>query len=108
MMESSSAACHIKRHRKHSKRLITIFVGLNKLVQNLETDSKDLDIIGQKWPLTPSLTLSDATPVRSMVTSFTRHQDIFALQLLSGHPKCGEWTWLVLSAHLYPKDTDLS
>jgi len=35
-MESSSAACHIKRHRKHSKRLMTVCVELTNLVQNLE------------------------------------------------------------------------
>jgi len=58
--------------------------------------------------MTPSLILSNATPVRSMVISFTRHQDIFALQLLPGYLKCGEWTWLVLSAHLHPKSIDLS
>jgi len=46
MMESSSVACHIKRHRKHSKRLMTVCVELTNLVQNLEIDSKDLDIIG--------------------------------------------------------------
>ena len=48
MMESSPAACHIKRHRKHSKRLMRVCVELTNLVQNLEIDSKDLDIIGQK------------------------------------------------------------
>ena len=47
MMESSSAAYHIKRHRKHSKRLMVVCAELTNLVQNLEIDSKDLDIIGQ-------------------------------------------------------------
>jgi len=28
------------------------------------------------------------------VTLFTRHPDIFALQRLPVHSKCGEWTWL--------------
>jgi len=35
--------------------------------------------------------LSDTTPVRSKVTLFTRHQDVFALQLLPGHLRCEEW-----------------
>ena len=48
MMKSSSAACHIKRHRKHSKWLVMVCVELTNLVQNLEIDSKVLDIIGQK------------------------------------------------------------
>jgi len=48
MMESSSAACHKKRHRKYSKRFMTVCVELTSLVQNLEIDSEDWDIIGQK------------------------------------------------------------
>ena len=98
MMESSSVACHTKKHMRHSKKLMTVCVELTSSVQNLEIDSKDWDIIGQRWSLIPSLTLSDATPVRFMVTSFTRHQDIFILQLLPGHLRCGEWTRLVLLA----------
>ena len=47
-MESSSAACHIKKHKKYSKKLMMVCVELTNLVQNLEIDSKDLDIIGQK------------------------------------------------------------
>ena len=100
MMESSSAAYHTKRHRKYSKRLMTVCVELISLVRSLEINSQDWGIIGQKWSLTPSLTPSDATLVRSMVTLFTKHWDIFTPQLLSGHWKCGEWTWLVLSVHL--------
>ena len=69
--------------------------GAHQLVQNLEIDSKDLDIIGQKWSLMASLMLSDAMPVRSVVTLFIRHQDIFVLWLLPGYLKCSEWTWLV-------------
>ena len=79
MMESSSAAYHIKRHMKHSKRLVMVCVELTNLLQNLEIDSEDLDIIGQKCSLMPLLTLSDAMLVRSMVTSFIRHQNIFFL-----------------------------
>ena len=45
-MESSSAACHIKKHRKHSKWLMTVCVELTNIVQNLEIGSEDLDIIG--------------------------------------------------------------
>jgi len=108
MMESSSAAYHIKRHRKHSKRLMTVYAELTNLVQSLEIDSEYWNIISQRWSLTPSLMLSDATPVRSMATSFIRHQDIFVLWLLPGHLRCREWTWLVLSGHLHPKGNDLS
>jgi len=78
MMESSSVAYHIKRHRKHSKRLMTVCAELINLVQNLEIDSEDWDIIGQRLSLTPSLMLS-----------FTS-QDIFALQLLPSYLKCGK------------------
>jgi len=39
-----------KEGRKHSKRLMTVCVELTNLVQNLEIDSKDLDIIGQNDP----------------------------------------------------------
>jgi len=70
MMESSSAAYHIKRRRKHSKRLMMVRAELTNLVQSLKIDSKYCDIIGQRWSLTPSLSLSDAIPVRSMATSF--------------------------------------
>ena len=48
MMESSSAAYHMKRQKKHSKRLMTICLEVTNLVQNLEIDSKDVDIISQK------------------------------------------------------------
>ena len=48
MMESSSAAYHIKRHMKHSKRLMMECAELTNLVQNLEIDSDDWDIIGQR------------------------------------------------------------
>jgi len=82
MVESSSATYHTKKHRRHSKKFMTVCVELTNLVQNLEIDSKDWVIIGQRWSLMPSLALSDATPVRSMLTSFTRHQGIFVLQLL--------------------------
>jgi len=63
MMESSSTAYHIKRHRRHSKRLMTVCVELTNLVKNLKIDSEDWDIIGQRWSLMSSLTLSDAMPV---------------------------------------------
>jgi len=89
MMKSSSTAYHIKRHRKRSKRLITLCAELTNLVQKLRIDFEDWDIIDQRWFLMPSLILSDAMPIRSMVTSFTRHQDIFALQLLPGHQNVG-------------------
>jgi len=46
MIESSSSAYHIKRHRKHSKRLIIVYAELTNLVQNLGIDSEDWDIIG--------------------------------------------------------------
>ena len=46
MMESSSAACHIKRHRKYSKRLTMVCVEFTNLVKNLEIDYEDWDIIG--------------------------------------------------------------
>ena len=48
MMESSFTACHIKRHKKHLERLMMVCVELTNLVQNLEIDSRDLDIISQK------------------------------------------------------------
>jgi len=48
MMESSSIACHIKRYRKHSKRLMMVCAELTNLVQNLEIDSEDWDIIDQR------------------------------------------------------------
>jgi len=48
MMESSPTACHTKRHRKYSKRLITACVELTNLVQNLEIDPEDSDIIGKR------------------------------------------------------------
>jgi len=48
MMESFSAAYHIKRHMKHSKRLITVCAELTNQVQNLKIDSEDWDIIGQR------------------------------------------------------------
>jgi len=41
-------ACHIKRHRKHSKRLMTLCAELTNLAQSSKTDSEDLDIIGQR------------------------------------------------------------
>ena len=47
-MESSSAACHTKRHMKYSKRLMMVCVGLTNLVQNLEINSENSDIIGQR------------------------------------------------------------
>ena len=46
MMESSSAAYHIKRYRKHSKRLMIVCAELTNLVQNLGIDSEDYNIIG--------------------------------------------------------------
>ena len=64
--------------------------------------------IGQRWFLTLSLTLSDVMHVRFMVTLLIRHQDIFVLRPLPGHLRCKKWTWLVLSAHLHPKNTGLS
>ena len=76
-MESSSAACHIKKHKKYSKRLMTACVELINLVQNLGIDSEDSDIIGQRLSLTLSLTPSDVMPVRSMMTSSIRHHDFF-------------------------------
>jgi len=48
VMESFSAACHTKSHRKYSKKLMTVCVELTNLVQNLEIDSEDLDIISQR------------------------------------------------------------
>jgi len=48
MMKFSSVACHVKRLRKHSKRLMTVCAELTNLVQNLEIDSEDWDIIGQR------------------------------------------------------------
>jgi len=108
LMESSSADYHIKRHRKHSKWLMMVSAKLTNLVQILETDSENWDIISQRWSLMPSLMLNGATLVRSMATSFIKHQDIFILQLLSGYLRCGKWTWLVLSAHLRPKGISLS
>ena len=103
-MKSSSAACHIKRYMKHSKRLMMVYVKLTNQVQNMKINSKNLDIISQRCSLTPSLVLCDATLVRSIVISFIRHQDIFILQLFPGYLRCGEWMWLVLSSHLHPKD----
>jgi len=46
MMEFSSTAYHIKRHRKHSKRLMTVCAELTNLVQSLVIDFEDWDIIG--------------------------------------------------------------
>ena len=48
MMESSSAAYHIKRHMRHSKRLMMACADLTNLVQSLVIDSKDWDIICQR------------------------------------------------------------
>jgi len=48
MIESSSAAYHIKRHMRHSKRLMMVCAELINLVQSLEMDSKDWDIICQR------------------------------------------------------------
>jgi len=107
-MTESSAAYQIKRHMKYSKKCMTACVEFIILVWRLEIDSEGWGFIGQRWSLTLSLTPSDVTPVRSMVTSSTRHQDIFTLQLLPGHSRCGGWTWLALSAHLLQKDIDLS
>ena len=73
MMESSSAACHIKRHKKHSKRLVMICADLTSMVQSFEIDSEDWDIIGQRWSLTSSLTLSDAMPVRDFIHPVPGH-----------------------------------
>jgi len=49
-MESSSAAYHIKRHRKRSKRLMTVCAEVINLAQNLGIDSKDWDIIAKDDP----------------------------------------------------------
>ena len=48
MMEFSSAAYHIKRHMKHSKKLMTVCAELTNLIQNLGIDFEDWDIIGQR------------------------------------------------------------
>ena len=57
-----------------------VYVELTNLVQNLEIDSKDLDIIGQRCSLMPSFMLGDATLVRSMVTPGHLRPTIFSSQ----------------------------
>jgi len=47
MMESSSVAYHMNKHRRHSKKLMMVCMELTNPVQNLEIDSEDWDIIGQ-------------------------------------------------------------
>jgi len=49
----------------------------------------------------------DVTLVRSMVTTYIKHQVIFIQRLLHGRSRCGEWTSLDPSAHKYPKDISL-
>ena len=76
MMGSSSAVYHKRRHRKYSEKRMMACLELISLVQNLGTDSEDWDIIGLRGSLTPSLTPNDVTPVKSMVISSIKHQDI--------------------------------
>jgi len=72
-MESSFAAFRIKRHMKHSGNLTMVCAELTNPDSNLETDSKDLAIIGRRWFLILSSTPGDITLVRSMVTSYIKH-----------------------------------
>jgi len=48
MMESSSAGYHIKRHKKYSKRLMTVCAELINLVKSSEIDSEDMGIISRR------------------------------------------------------------
>ena len=79
------AAYHTRSHRKRSRKLMTVCADLTNLDPSLGTDFEGLAIVCRSWFLTPSPMLSDVTLVRSMVTSYTKHQVIFIHCLLRGH-----------------------
>jgi len=60
MMESyfPSYIFHTKRHMMHSGKLKIVCAALTNPNSNLEIDSEDLAITGQRWLLTPSPTLA--------------------------------------------------
>jgi len=97
-MESCSNVFHTKGHRRHSKKLMTVYTELTNLDPSLETGLEDLVITGWRWSLTPSSMLNDAMPVRSTVTLSIKHQDIFIQHSLHGPLRYGEWMLSVLSA----------
>jgi len=88
-MESYSDACHTKRYRRHSKKLMMVYVELTNPDPNSETGSEDLAIIIQRWSLTPSSMLSDVMHVRSTVALSIKHQDIFIQYPLHGWSEFG-------------------
>ena len=94
MVKSYSDAFHIKRHRRCSKKLMTVHIELTDSDQSSKTSFEDLTIIGQRWSLTLSPMLSDAIPVRSIMTSSIKHRDIFTQRPLHGHLRCKEWMLL--------------
>ena len=91
MMESCFAVFHTKRHMKHSGKFMMICAELTNPNPNLGTDSENLAIIGRRWFLMPSPTLSNVVLVRSMVTSSIKYQVIFIQFLLHSHLRCAEW-----------------
>jgi len=107
MMESSSATYHIKRHMRHSKRLMMACADLTNLVQSLVIDSEGSDITGRRWSL-PSLMLkmpclSDPWWFHSSGTrTFSSYGFFLAIW------DVGEWIWSVLSGHLHPKGIGFS
>jgi len=93
MMKSYSAAFHTMRHRRHSVKLTTVHAELTNPHPNLGIDSEGLSTTGQRWSLTLSPILVDVRLVRSMVTSYIKHQAIFIKCLLNGHSRYREWTY---------------
>jgi len=89
-MESCFAAFRTKRHRKPWGKVTIGCAALANPNPNLEIDSKDLATTDQRWFLMLSYMLSGVTPVRSSMTSSTKHQDIFTQRLLHDHLRCGE------------------
>jgi len=88
MMEYYSVAFHTKRHRRHLRKLTTAWAELTNLDPKLVTDFKDLATTAQRRFMMPLPTLSDAMPVRSLVTSSIKHQIIFIQHLLYGSLRC--------------------
>jgi len=88
MIESCSFAFHTKRRRgtQGSSRRYML-----TSPSSLGTDFEDLDTIGRRWYLILSPMPIGVTLVRSMVTSCTKHRDIFIQYLLHGHSRCGKW-----------------
>jgi len=74
MIESCSVAIHTKRHRKLSGKLTMVCAKLTNSDRNWEIDFKDLVTTGQRWFLTLSLMLIGVMPIRSTVSSCTKHR----------------------------------